>query len=197
MVVFNKFEISKTGDKIIVETSCINDSYATEFRLYSSYSYPDKNKAFVFNSKLEGNSSTQSFEINANEIGELIFEGLIIGEIVYNIPSGANVITYTKQAVAVNMTKIYTCLVNNATNLEVDCCKLLLTDSSCICVDDVLHSFIELESFKILLKNEEFKLATEVFNSLNEKCTLNCIGLDELTLYPGIGIKTIDNKIVE
>lgn len=197
MVTFNRFEISQTGDKLFVEITGVEDSYPTAFRLYDTEGYPDKDKSYEFSSKIDPETNVQSFEIKANEIGELIFEGLIIGEVVYEIPSSQSTITYTKQAVAVNMTKIYTCLVQNASNLEIIDCKLELKNSNCSCVHDVLHTFIELESFKVLLKNEEFKLAVEVFVSLDEKCSLNCIGLFELGLYPGIGIKTIDNKIVE
>lgn len=197
MVNFERFELSQDGNKLYIETSSLEEAYATEFRLYTEASYQDKNKAFQFNSKLTPNSSVQEFEIDANEIGELIFEGLYIAEIVYDIPAGPNSITYTKQAIAVNMSKVYTCIVRAASSLEVDCCKLVLKDNDCACVEDILHSFIELESFKILIKNEEYKLAIEVWNSLNEKCSINCTDMFDEALYPGIGISTINNKIVE
>lgn len=198
MVTFELLEIDSSGKVLKVETSSIiEEARAVDFRLYTSNSYPDKDKAFNFSRFLDGTDSSESFEIEANEIGELIYEGIIIGEIVYEIPLNNNNITYTKQAVVVNMTHVYTCLVRNASNLEVDECKLTLEDSDCACIDDVLHTFIELEAFKVLLKNNEYKLAIEVFESLEEKCSMNCLNLYELSLSPGIGIKTVKDKIVE
>lgn len=198
MITFELLEIDSSGTKLKVETSSVVDeARAVDFRLYTCDSYPDKDKAFNFSRFLEPGVSNQSFEIDAHEIGELIFQGILIGEIVYEIPCNNNNITYTKQAVVVNMTNIYTCLVRNAASLELNECKLLLEDSHCGCLDDVLHTFIELESFKVLLKNNQYKLAIELFESLEEKCSLNCLNLYELSLYPGIGIKTVKDKIVE
>lgn len=197
MVTYNRFELNETGSKILVHITGIAESFATGFRLYDSYTYPDKEKSYIFDSKLTEQSSEQIFEIDATEIGELFFDGFFIGEVTYEIPAGLSTVTYNKQAVLAGMTKIYNCIVANAAMLEVDDCKLSLKNSNCSCVEDTYHSFIELESFKILLKSGEFKLATEVFNSLNDKCSLNCVGLSELAIQPTIGIGTINDKIIE
>lgn len=197
MVVFNKFEINIKGDEIHVKTTGVEGSYATEFRLYTSKTYKNKSQAYTLSHLITLNSSIQEFIIKASDIGELYFDDIYVGEILYILPTNSSVIDYEKEAVVANLSKIYYHTIKSASSLEVHECELELVDSKCGCVNDVLHTYIELESVKVLLKNREYKYGIKMYTSLKEKCSLQYIEDYDYNLYSGFGLKTINDKIEE
>lgn len=141
-----------------------------EVYLYNAYTYPDKEKGINITDLLPPSSS--SFTLSATDVGMHFFSEMVILEAV----------TYREESiygVYIPMDKLIRCFIEGVVELEIEDCSLLVS-SPCTCIEDIIHSFMGIEALETLLTTNNIALACKLYLSLCSKCSLNCIGLEEL-----------------